>query len=71
MSYRVEYASSGIKRTQIRQRNGRALLLTAVCFLIFLLIVRRILAERGAGASGDTSPRRQRGDGGRVGRIDP
>ena len=39
MSYRVEYASSGIKRTQIRQRNGRALLLTAVCFLIFLLIV--------------------------------
>lgn len=39
MSYRVEYSSSGIKRTQIRQRNGRALLLTAVCFLIFLLIV--------------------------------
>ena len=39
MSYRVEYASSGIKRKQIRQRNGRALLLTAVCFLIFLLIV--------------------------------
>ena len=38
MSYRVEYSSSGIKRTQIRQRNGRALLLTAVCFLIFLLI---------------------------------
>ena len=39
MSYRVEYSSSGIKRTQIRQRNGRALLLTAACFLIFLLIV--------------------------------
>ena len=39
MSYRVEYSSSGMKRTQIRQKNGRALLLTAVCFLIFLLIV--------------------------------
>lgn len=39
MSYRVEYSSSGGKRTQIRQKNGRALLLTAVCFLIFLLIV--------------------------------
>ena len=38
MSYRVEYASSGIKRKQIRQRRDRALLLTAVCFLIFLLI---------------------------------
>ena len=39
MSYRVEYSSSGVKRTQIRQKNGRALLLTAVCFLIFLLVV--------------------------------
>ena len=38
MSYRVEYASSGIKRKQIRQRRDRALLVTAVCFLIFLLI---------------------------------
>lgn len=38
MSYRVEYASSGIKRKQIRQRRNKALLLTAVCFLIFLLI---------------------------------
>lgn len=39
MSYRVEYASSGIKRKQIRQRRDRTLLLTGVCFLIFLLIV--------------------------------
>ena len=39
MSYRVEYSSSGIKRTQIRQKNGRALLLTAAWFLIFLLVV--------------------------------
>ena len=38
MSYRVEYASSGIKRKQIWQRRDRALLVTAVCFLIFLLI---------------------------------
>ena len=38
MSYRVEYASSGIKRKQIRQRRDRTLLLTGVCFLIFLLI---------------------------------
>ena len=39
MSYRVEYSSSGMKRTQIRQKNGRALLLTAAWFLIFLLVV--------------------------------
>lgn len=39
MSYRVEYSSSGIKRTQIRQKRGRTLLLTAACFLVFLLIV--------------------------------
>ena len=38
MSYRVEYVSSGIKRKQIRQRRDRDLLVTAVCFLIFLLI---------------------------------
>ena len=38
MSYRVEYSSSGIKRTKIRQKSGRTFLLTAVCFLIFLLI---------------------------------
>lgn len=71
MSYRVEYASSGIKRTQIRQRNGRALLLTAVCFLIFLLIVGGFWPKGAQALRGDTSPRRQRGDGGRVGRIDP
>ena len=66
MSYRVEYASSGIKRKQIRQRRDRALLLTAVCFLIFLLIVGGFW-PKGAQAL----PRRQRGDGGRVGRLDP
>lgn len=39
MSYRVEYSSSGIKRKQIFSPKGRTLLLTAGCFLIFLLIV--------------------------------
>ena len=38
MSYRVEYSSSGIKRKQISSPQGRTFLLTAVCFLIFLLI---------------------------------
>lgn len=39
MSYRVEYSASGIVRKEIKRKNGRILLLTAVCFLIFLLIV--------------------------------
>ncbi len=39
MSYRVEYSSSGIKRKQISSPQGRTFLLTAVCFLIFLLMV--------------------------------
>ena len=39
MRYRVEYSSSGIKRKQISSPQGRTFLLTAVCFLIFLLMV--------------------------------
>ena len=39
MSYRVEYSASGIVRKETKRKNGRIPLLTAVCFLIFLLIV--------------------------------
>lgn len=39
MGYRVEYSTSGIKRKEIQRKNGKILLLTAACFLVFLLIV--------------------------------
>ena len=67
MSYRVEYASSGIKRKQIRQRRNKALLLTAVCFLIFLLIAGGFW-PRGAQALREIL---LPGDGGRMGGTDP